>query len=133
MVAMSSTMKPSMPGVAPATVQNVTASSTAASLKPFTRERDQSCHTPPYHVVLFDDDDHTFAYVVGMIRKLFGFSEEAAIVLANDVDVHGQVILETTTLERAELKRDQITSYGRDWRLDRCQGSMTAAIIPAGG
>ncbi len=100
-------------------------------VQPYVRKRDQSQFVPPYHVILFDDDDHTYEYVVGMIRKIFGRSQEEAIQLANQIDDDGKVILETTTLERAELKRDQIISFGRDWRLDRCKGSMTAMIEPA--
>lgn len=86
---------------------------------------------PPYHVILFDDDDHTYEYVIGMLRKLFGHAEERAFQLASEVDNSGRVILDTTTLERAELKRDQITAFGRDWRLARCEGSMSAIIEPA--
>lgn len=86
---------------------------------------------PQYHVILLDDDDHTYEYVVGMLRKLFGHSEESAYQLACEVDSTGRVILDTTTLERAELKRDQIHAFGRDWRIGRCEGSMTAAIEPA--
>jgi len=86
---------------------------------------------PPYHVILLDDDDHTYDYVIGMLRKLFGCSPERAFQLAFDVDHNNRVILETTTLERAELKRDQIHTFGRDWRIPRCQGSMSAMIEPA--
>lgn len=88
---------------------------------------------PPYHVILFDDDDHTYDYVIGMVRKLFGYAEEKAYVLANEVDNAGRVVLDTTTLERAELKRDQISAFGRDWRISRCEGSMSAIIEPAAG
>lgn len=86
---------------------------------------------PPYHVVLLDDDDHTYEYVIGMLRKLFGFAEERAYHLACEVDTTGRVIADTTTLERAELKRDQIHAFGRDWRIVRCQGSMQAVLEPA--
>jgi ATP-dependent Clp protease adaptor protein ClpS len=86
---------------------------------------------PQYHVVLLDDNDHTYEYVIGMLRKLFGLPPERAFVLAAEVDTKGRVILDTTTLERAELKRDQIHCFGRDWRIPRCQGSMTAVIEPA--
>ena len=86
---------------------------------------------PPYHVILLDDDDHTYEYVIGMLRKLFGCSAEQAYKLAEEVDEQGQVILDTTTLERAELKRDQIHSFGRDWRIPDCQGSMSSTIEPA--
>ncbi len=85
---------------------------------------------PQYNVILLDDDDHTYHYVVGMLRKLFGHTEESAFQLASEVDASGRVILDTTTLERAELKRDQIHAFGRDWRIGRCEGSMSAAIEP---
>jgi ATP-dependent Clp protease adaptor protein ClpS len=92
-----------------------------------TRPRKQ----PPYHVVLIDDDDHTYEYVIGMLRKLFGYSTETAYELASEVDHTGRVVVDTTTLERAEFKRDQIIAFGRDWRIPRCEGSMTAVIEPA--
>ena len=31
---------------------------------------------PPYHVVLLDDNDHTYASVIEMLRRLFGHEEE---------------------------------------------------------
>ena len=86
---------------------------------------------PRYHVVLLDDDDHTYAYVIDMLRKLFGFVAEKAFILASEVDETGRVILDTTTMERAELKRDQIHAFGRDWRITQCQGSMSSTIEPA--
>jgi len=86
---------------------------------------------PLYHVVLFDDDDHTYEYVIGMLGKLFGYEPERAYQLASRVDRSGRVAVDTTTLERAELKRDQIHAFGRDWRIARCQGSMTSTIEPA--
>lgn len=86
---------------------------------------------PRYNVILLDDDDHTYDYVIDMLRKLFGLPPEQAFCLASEVDGTGRVILDTTTLERAELKRDQIHTFGRDWRIPRCEGSMTAMIEPA--
>ena len=86
---------------------------------------------PPYHVVLLDDDDHTYAYVIEMLGRLFGYSTERAFQLAREVDTTGRVIVDTTTLERAELKRNQIRAYGADWRLERSRGSMAAVIEPA--
>ena len=35
--------------------------------------------------------------------------------MACEVDTTGRVIVDTTTKERAELKRDQIHAYGPDW------------------
>ena len=86
---------------------------------------------PPYNVILHDDDDHTYAYVIEMLAKLFGHGFVKAFRMAEEVDATGRVIVDTTTQERAELKRDQIHAYGRDPRLARCKGSMRATIEPA--
>lgn len=86
---------------------------------------------PRYHVILHDDDDHSYEYVIGMLRRLFGYSHQRAYDLARETDETGAVVVDTTTLERAELKRDQIHAFGRDWRIARCTGSMTATIEPA--
>ena len=88
---------------------------------------------PPYNVVLLNDDDHTYDYVIEMLGALFGYSKEKAYQLACEVDVQQRVILLTTTKEHAELKRDQIHAYGKDARLQRSAGSMTAIIEPAEG
>lgn len=88
-------------------------------------------NSPLWHVILLDDDDHTYEYVVEMLRKLFAHSFEASFAMAKEVDTVGRVIVMTAMLEHAELKRDQIHSYGRDWRLDRSAGSMSAILEPA--
>ncbi|MGB0716383.1 MAG: ATP-dependent Clp protease adaptor ClpS [Phycisphaerae bacterium] len=85
---------------------------------------------PQYNVILLDDDDHTYVYVIDMLRKLFGHTPEYAFMLASEVDESGRVIVDTTTMERAELKRDQIHAFGRDWRIAKCEGSMSSIIEP---
>ncbi len=86
---------------------------------------------PPYHVILLNDDDHTYQYVIHMLQVLFGHTEERGYQMAKEVDTQGRVIVDTTSLERAELKRDQIHAFGPDPLLKRCQGSMSAVIEPA--
>ena len=88
---------------------------------------------PPYNVVLLDDDDHTYEYVMDMLGVLFTYVPEKAFQMAKEVDESGRVIVLTTHLERAELKRDQILGYGADPRMARSQGSMRAVIEPAEG
>lgn len=96
-----------------------------------TPEKSRPKRQPPYHVNLLDDDDHTYEYVIGMLRRLFGYSAERAYQLAEQVDLNGYVVVDTTTMERAELKRDQIHAFGRDWRIEACEGSMSSTIEPA--
>jgi ATP-dependent Clp protease adaptor protein ClpS len=88
---------------------------------------------PPYNVVLLDDDDHTYEYVILMLRRIFGHPEERGMQLAKQVDTSGRAIVLTTHREHAELKRDQILSFGADPRLSRSRGSMSATIEPAEG
>ncbi|MCC6420791.1 MAG: ATP-dependent Clp protease adaptor ClpS [Gemmataceae bacterium] len=86
---------------------------------------------PPYHVVLLNDDDHSFEYVIGMLQQLFGHPREKGLQLAWQVHTEGRVIVDTTSRERAELKRDQIHAFGPDKGIPRCKGSMSAEIEPA--
>jgi ATP-dependent Clp protease adaptor protein ClpS len=94
-------------------------------------EKEQVKRQPPYHVLLFNDDDHTFEYVIEMLKKLFGHPEPKGFQMATEVHTKGRVVVDTTSKERAELKRDQIHAYGADHRLPRCKGSMSATIEPA--
>jgi len=93
--------------------------------------RPQPRPAPLWHVVLLDDDEHTYAYVIEMLGRLFGHSPETAYRMACEVDTTGRVIVETTVLERAEFKQQQIHAYGPDWRLERSRGSMRAILEPA--
>lgn len=94
-------------------------------------EEQQVRRQPPYNVILLNDDDHTYDYVIRMLKELFAFPEEKGFKAADEVHRTGRVILLTTTLEHAELKRDQIHAYGPDPLLQRCKGSMSAMIEPA--
>ena len=93
--------------------------------------RRQPGKLPPYNVVLLDDDDHTYEYVIEMLGAVFGYDQQKAFKMAREVDEQGRVIVMTTHKERAELKRDQITAYGADTRIARCKGPMTAVVEPA--
>jgi len=83
-----------------------------------------------WHVVLHDDDHHTYGYVMGMLCGLFGKSIEESWDMARRVDAHGRVICDTTVRERAEFKRDQILAWGPDPLIEASAGSMTATIEP---
>ena len=83
---------------------------------------------PRYNVILWNDDDHTVEYVILMLADLFGHSPETGYKLACEVDKTGRAIVFTTTMEHAELKRDQIHAYGKDHVAADCVGSMKASI-----
>ena len=85
---------------------------------------------PRYNVILWNDEDHSYAYVVAMLMQLFGHPQEKGYQLASDVDTLGRAVVLTTTREHAELKRDQIHAFGRDMFIDDCAGSMSSSIEP---
>ena len=86
---------------------------------------------PLFHVVLLDDNQHTYDYVIEMLSRLFLMSTSEAFRHAVEVDTSGRTIVITCELPQAEFARDQIHAYGPDWRMPRCQGSMSAIIEPA--
>lgn len=88
-------------------------------------------YQPPYHVILLNDDDHSYEYVIVMLKDLFGHPVEKGFEMAKMVDQTGRAIVLTTTMEHAELKQDQIHGYGPDPSIPRCKGSMSAEIEPA--
>lgn len=96
-------------------------------------EKEKVKKQPPYHVILLNDDDHSYPYVIRMLGQLFGHPAEKAYQMAKEVDSSGRVIVDTTSKERAELKRDQIHAFGADPEIPRCKGSMSAVIEPAEG
>ena len=94
------------------------------------KPRNKPKRQPRYNVILWNDDDHTYAYVMTMLLDLFGHQLEKGFQLAKEVDSQGRAIVLTTTREHAELKRDQIHAYGKDVHISACKGSMSATIEP---
>lgn len=86
-----------------------------------------------YHVILLNDEDHSYDYVIEMLMKIFGLTESKAYSHAVEVDTRGTTILITCELEKAEAKRDQIHAFGPDPLLPRSHGSMAAVVEPAAG
>jgi len=89
-------------------------------------------HARLFDVILLDDDEHTYDYVIEMLQKLFFLSIQLAFQHAIEVDTTGRTIVITCELLQAEFARDQIQSYGADPRMPKSKGSMSAIIVPAG-
>src|SRR5271165_3058597 len=97
------------------------------------KREEKTKRQPPYNVVLLNDDDHSYDYVIAMLQQLFGHPKEKGYLMAKEVDTQGRVIVLTTTKEHAELKQEQIHAFGPDPLIPRCKGSMSAVIEPAPG
>lgn len=109
--------------------QSVVVAEPKTRVKPSTRPQPRTL--PLFNVVLLDDDDHSYDYVIEMLGIVFTHPVERAFQMAKEVDKSGRVVVMTAHKELAELKRDQILGYGADPRLGRSRGSMAAIIEPA--
>ncbi|MBX6315374.1 MAG: ATP-dependent Clp protease adaptor ClpS [Isosphaeraceae bacterium] len=101
--------------------------------RPKTQPQDETAtrNPPPYHVVILDDDEHTFDYVIEMLGRLFGHPKTVGRELAWTIHTKGRAVVYTTHKEKAELKRDQVLAYGPDPALPGSPGSMRCYIEPA--
>ena len=99
--------------------------------KPGTEYTGENEKTPLYRVVLLDDDDHTYEYVVEMLCSMFFMSPSQAFDHAVEVDSSGRTIVLTCDRGAAEFGRQQIHNYGADPRMPRSKGSMSAIVEPA--
>ena len=83
---------------------------------------------PRYRVILWNDEDHTFQYVINMMRQIFGYDKTRGMIIATGVHTCGKITVATLPLEVAELRRDQIRTFGPDPFLDQSNSSMYATI-----
>lgn len=112
-----------------------TSAATVAPERPPASARPQRKAEPQrprlWHVVLLDDDEHSYEYVIAMMQTLFGHPLERAFQIAQKVDAEGRAVCLTTHREHAELKLKQIRGFGADPLIASCVGAMGALLEPA--
>jgi ATP-dependent Clp protease adaptor protein ClpS len=103
---------------------------TATDIRPTNRNKDKNKpqKEPRFHVILWNDDVHTYEYVIIMLHTVFGYPVERGFQLAREVDTRGKAIVFTSSLEQAELKRDKILGFGPDPLLAESQSSIIATL-----
>ena len=84
-----------------------------------------------FYLILLDDNEHSYHYVIEMLGFIFGYSEEKAWALARIVDTQGQVIIETASRSICEGHQLQVHNHGTDHRITSSKGSMSAIIESA--
>jgi len=70
---------------------------------------------PPYAVIVHNDEDHTWQYVIEVLQRVCGYNEEKAYLLTSKVHFEGRASVWSGPKEVAELKRDQIRGFGPDF------------------
>ncbi len=86
---------------------------------------------PPYHVILENDEQHSFDFVIGVLRKALGFSEERAIIVTHEAHSKGRAVVWTGSKEVAELKVEQMRSFHEIHLDGRKLGPLGVTIEPA--
>ena len=74
---------------------------------------------PPYAVVIENDDEHSFPYVIDALRRVFGYGWFRAFRLTMRAHVQGRAAVWTGSLEVAEFKRERIRGVGPDFHARR--------------
>lgn len=108
--------------------QETNQTATAVMVRPRNKRKNKPKREPKYHVILWNDEVHTFDYVVRMLQILFGYPPERGWQLAKEVDSRGRAIVFTSSLDRAEIKRDQILSFGPDPLMFESTGPLIATL-----
>jgi len=85
-----------------------------------------------WRLVLLDDSEHTYEYVIEMLGAIFGYGPSKAFALARLVDTQGRVTLMTAAKAECEAKQSQVHAYGADPRIPTSKGSMSAIVEDAG-
>jgi ATP-dependent Clp protease adaptor protein ClpS len=105
--------------------------STATVAEPEVSTDQKTRRLPPYNVVILNDEEHTFPYVIELLIKLFHHDLRKAEELTWRIHTTGRAIVYTTHKELAELRRDQVIAYGADPRLGKSKGPMRCYVEPA--
>jgi ATP-dependent Clp protease adaptor protein ClpS len=104
---------------------------TLTETKTHLAQRNATKRQPPYHVIVLNDEEHTFEYVIELLAKLFGHPRTRGEALAWTIHTQGRAVVLTTHKELAELKREQVLAYGPDPRMAKSKGPLGCYIEPA--
>ena len=107
---------------------------TTVTTKPRKREETKTRRIPPYNVILENDDDHSFEFVVQTLIKALGYAVEKCFQLMLEAHEKGRAVVWTGPKEVAELKAEQIRTFHEIREADGKQlGPLGCTIEPAPG
>jgi ATP-dependent Clp protease adaptor protein ClpS len=103
----------------------------AAATKPKEQEETKTRFLPPYHVILDNDDHHSFEFVMGVLQKALGYNEQKCYELTLLAHHSGRAIVWTGSKEVAELKMEQLLSFHEIKANGQKLGPLGVCIEPA--
>jgi ATP-dependent Clp protease adaptor protein ClpS len=106
---------------------------TQVTTRPREKTEQRTRRIPPYNVILENDDYHSFEFVMEVLQKALGCTEQRAHVLTLQAHTTGRAVVWTGTREVAELKVEQIRTFD-EIRADGSRlGPLGCCIEPAPG
>jgi len=95
-------------------------------------ETEQRPRLSPRHViVVFNDNDHTFEYVIELFLKVFRYPLDKCKALATRIHQEGRTIVWSGTKELGELKIEQLRNGGPDlWAETRVDYPIICELQP---
>jgi ATP-dependent Clp protease adaptor protein ClpS len=82
----------------------------------------------PFKVVLYNDEEHTYDYVVEMLTHVCRLSRDNAFRCAVEVDLTGRTVVYYGSRSECQSMCSQILAYGPDHRLPHSMASMNAEV-----
>jgi ATP-dependent Clp protease adaptor protein ClpS len=79
-------------------------------------------------VILYNDEEHTYDYVVEMLSHACGLTREKAFRCAVEVDLTGRTIVYYGTRAACTGVVSKVRAYGPDHRLPQSMSSMNAEV-----
>lgn len=70
--------------------------------------------TPRWQVILVNDEEHSYEFVIALIQEVFKKDFEEAFQLTKSVDMSGSAVITVCSKERAELYQQQVHAWGAD-------------------
>ncbi len=104
-----------------------------AAAKPKEQESVKTRRLPPYNVILENDDYHSFEFVIEVLRKALGCTEQRAFQLTQQAHMNGRAVVWTGSKEVAELKLEQMLSFHEIRPNGQKLGPLGVTIEPAPG
>lgn len=97
------------------------------------KEEARTRRLPPYHVVLENDDHHSFEFVIEVLQKALHHPAERAFQLTHQAHTTGRAVVFTGPKETAEWKAERVRTFDEIRADGRKLGPLTCTIEPAPG
>ncbi|HYV38977.1 MAG TPA: ATP-dependent Clp protease adaptor ClpS [Gemmataceae bacterium] len=98
--------------------------------KPREHEETKTRLLPPYNVILDNDDFHSFEFVLEVLRKVLGCTEQRAFQLTEEAHTKGRAVIWSGAKEVAEFKLEQVQSC-HETRGSLKLGPLSCSLEPA--